>query len=191
MSKVNEVVNFASNIITALIDGAEKANAIRIEQDTHKFSDSIETQIMQRDIQYTELLRHFVSISKTRNTIREWAKWIMSLCILLASIVFLFIFWKIVNKVLEIKDVNQIVDSIPLLITSIVSFISVVIAVPLVLLKYLFSNKEDEYITKIILHTQEHDTSGRQWTLDYNSKDKQISDTQKYNINGINNGQFG
>lgn len=174
MSKTNNISNFADNILSALIDSAEKVNTIKLKQDRNKFSISVETQIMQRDIQYTKLLKHFVKISKTRNIIRECAKWITSICILIASGVLLYVFWMIIDRIINLKDIEQILDSIPLLITSIVSFVFVVIAVPLTMLKYLFSNKEDKNITEIILHTQEHDTSGRQWTLDYNNQDKQI-----------------
>ncbi len=174
MGRTEKISNFASDILSTLIDGTEKVKTIKLKQDSHKFSDSVETQLMRRDIEYTELLNHFVNISKTRNIIREWAKWITSICILLTSGILLYIFYCIINRILQEEETKQILDAIPLLITSIVSFISVVIAVPLTMLKYLFSNKEDDYITQIILHTQDHDTSGRQWTLDYSNQDKQI-----------------
>jgi hypothetical protein len=45
--------------------------------------------------------------------------------------------------------------------------VSVIIAIPISITKYLFSAKEDKNTTDIILHTQEHDTTGRQWTLDF------------------------
>lgn len=56
---------------------------------------------------------------------------------------------------------SELIDSIPVLITAITGFASSIIAIPLSITKYLFSTQEDEYITKIISHTQEHDSSGR------------------------------
>lgn len=85
MGRTEKISNFASDILSTLIDGTEKVKTIKLKQDSHKFSDSVETQLMRRDIEYTELLNHFVNISKTRNIIREWAKWITSICILLTS----------------------------------------------------------------------------------------------------------
>lgn len=76
-------------------------------------------------------------------------------------------------------------NAIPLLITAIVGFVSAIISIPLTITKYLFSTKEDEYITNIILHTQEHDTSGRQWTLDYTRNDQGTENQQI--SNNINN----
>lgn len=64
------------------------------------------------------------------------------------------------------------VESLPLLVTSMVGFVSAIITIPVTITKYLFSTKEDENITQIILHTQEHDTSGRQWAMDF----KKIAD---------------
>ena len=64
--------------------------------------------------------------------------------------------------VILIKCSNQqIIEAIPILITSIAGFASSIIAIPLSITKYLFSTKEDRYITDIISHTQEHDLSSR------------------------------
>ena len=58
-------------------------------------------------------------------------------------------------------DTEQIVRSVPALVTAIAGFASTVIAIPLTITKYLFSTDEDKYITTIISHTQEHDLSSR------------------------------
>lgn len=56
---------------------------------------------------------------------------------------------------------SELVSEIPVFITAIAGFASSIIAIPLSITKYLFSTKEDEYITEIISHTQEHDLSSR------------------------------
>ena len=48
-----------------------------------------------------------------------------------------------------------------------VGFVSAIITIPTTITKYLFSTSEDENITQIILHTQEHDVSGRKWAMDF------------------------
>lgn len=57
-----------------------------------------------------------------------------------------------------------------------------IIAIPIAITKYLFSTKEDENITNIILHTQRHDSSGRQWALDFN---KSINNTITDSVDDI------
>ena len=46
------------------------------------------------------------------------------------------------------------------IITALISFISTIIVVPLTIAKFLFNAKEDDNITTLIKHTQEHDVSG-------------------------------
>lgn len=48
-----------------------------------------------------------------------------------------------------------------------VGFVSAIITIPVTITKYLFSTEEDKNITQIILHTQDHDTTGRQWAMDF------------------------
>ena len=93
----------------------------------------------------------------------------------------MILIYKVSNKFISQGTIEQLIEAIPLFITSIVGLVSVIIAIPIAITKYLFSTKEDENITKIILHTQEHDTTGRQWTLDYNK----LAD--KLNENNIQN----
>ena len=80
--------------------------------------------------------------------------------IITASIVGLVYIGKIVVRFLEIENTNELVKSIPVLITAIVSFISTIIIIPATITKFLFNTKEDENITSVIVHTQEHDTTG-------------------------------
>lgn len=61
------------------------------------------------------------------------------------------------------------------IISCLISFSSVLIAIPLIITKYLFNNKEDKRISGIILHTQEHDINGKkimnQRDHDYSSQE--------------------
>lgn len=88
----------------------------------------------------------------------------MSLTILFSYFVLKFL------SIINIDDNN--IYSVIKVVSSLISFSSVIIAVPLIITKYLFSSKEDKRIAKIILHTQEHDLNGKR--LIQNLKDQEI-----------------
>lgn len=141
-------------------------------EDDKTFRKSATTQITKRDEKYTELLTHFVDITKIRNGLKEFFKWTFYLVIIISIIALVVITCSLFHKYISSAKIEQIIESLPLLITSMVGFVSAIITIPVTITKYLFSTKEDENITQIILHTQEHDTSGRQWAMDF----KKIAD---------------
>lgn len=136
-------------------------------EDDKTFRENVTNEITNRDSEYTKLLSHFVSITERRNKLKEFFKWTFYGAVVISMLVFTYSFYKLFRKVINEGDIEQLIETIPLLITSIVGFVSVIIAIPIAITQYLFSTKEDENITKIILHTQDHDTTGRQWTLDF------------------------
>lgn len=123
-------------------------------------SGTLTTQIAQRDIQYTEILKNHAKLTKFRGICKEIHKWLFFWMIIVASFAGLVYIHKILNKVMETDDINIIVDSIPIIVTAVISFISTIIVVPLTIAKFLFNAKEDDNITTLIKHTQEHDVSG-------------------------------
>lgn len=142
-------------------------NTLRSRKDNYLFGSKIEEQITERDSEYTNILKHFVCITRVRNWVKEILKWTFYIIIMAAmtSIVVMSIY--LLNTVVSKSNIEQLIKFIPLFITSIVSLVSVIITIPVTIARYLFSTKEDENITKIILHTQDHDTSGREWTLHF------------------------
>ena len=125
------------------------------------FHQKIRKQINDRDLQYTNLLKHYLTVSKVRNWGKEIFKGLF-LCSLIFSLVYVSICEaKILNMLYLSNDINQMISAIPIFITAITGFVSAVIAIPLVITKYLFNSDEDNSIAKIILHTQKHDMSGR------------------------------
>lgn len=143
-------------IVSDLIN-VTKAN-IDEEED---FDKEAQKQILERDKQYSALLRHFVNITKKRNESKEKFKWVYFWIIMGVLIALNSVILATIVVILVKCDANQIVSSIPVLITAIAGFASSIIAIPLTITKYLFSTKEDQYITDIISHTQEHDLSNR------------------------------
>lgn len=152
-----------------------------LNEDKELFDDSVKKQIKERDEQYTELLRHFVSITKVRNQLKEIFKWIffVMLLVIIASVVYFCC--SLMSLFMAKADIDQLIKAIPLFITAVASFVSIVITIPVIIVKYLFSTKEDENITNIIIHTQDHDTSGRKWTSDSSNGNKEL----KYNFTNI------
>lgn len=141
-------------------------------EDDKTFRKEATTQITERDKKYTELLNHFVEVTKIRNCLKEIFKWTFYLVIIISIVVLIMITYSLFHKYIYSAKIEQMVESLPLLVTSMVGFVSAIITIPVTITKYLFSTKEDENITQIILHTQEHDTSGRQWAMDF----KKIAD---------------
>lgn len=152
-------------------------------------SNETEIQIVNRDAEYTKLLSHFVKVTKIRNALKEIFKWTFYAVVVSSIIVLIFITRKLFYRFLFHSKIEDVIDSIPLLITSFVGFVSVIITIPVTITKYLFSTKEDENITQIILHTQEHDIRGRQWTIDLKKTEKFLSDNNEDQNNNNNNNQ--
>lgn len=123
-------------------------------------SGTLTTQIAQRDIQYTEILKNHAALIKKRGICKEIHKWIFFWMIMGIGGCALWFIYKILNKIVSADDINIIVESIPIIITAGVTFISTVIAIPLTIANFLFDTKEDDNVTSLIKYTQEHDVSG-------------------------------
>ena len=120
----------------------------------------LEKEITARDHMYTTLLDDYVTISKYRNIIKEIHKWAFFWLIIIATIVGFLYVGKIIGRFIALEKSNELLESIPILITSLVSLISAIIVIPATITKFLFNTKEDDNITSVITHTQEHDSAG-------------------------------
>lgn len=147
-------------------------NPLRSKKDNYLFGSQVEEQITKRDSEYTNILKHFVCITRVRNWVKEVLKWTFYLLLMASIISIVVMSIYLLKAVVSKSNIEQLIKFIPLFITSIVSLVSVIITIPVTIARYLFSTKEDENITKIILHTQEHDTSGREWTLHFHQNDQ-------------------
>lgn len=136
-------------------------------EDDKTFRKNTKEQITKRDEKYTDLLSHFVEITKIRNQIKEFVKWSFCFVVIISIFVLALIVYQLFNKYISSASLDQILESTPLLITAMVGFVSAIITIPVTITKYLFSTEEDKNITQIILHTQDHDTTGRQWAMDF------------------------
>ena len=151
-------------------------------EDDKTFRKNTTEQITKRDEQYTALLSHFVGVTRIRNILKEICKWFFYFAVIISVIVLAKIIYSIFNAYLSSATIEQIAESMPLLITSMVSFASAIIVIPTTITKYLFSTEEDKNITQIILHTQEHDVSGRKWAMDFKKIIENMDDKGKAEI---------
>lgn len=165
--KLEDKASLYKTFISVLQDSESESST----EDDKIFRSNTKEQITNRDEKYTDLLSHFVGITKVRNILKEIFKWSFYIALISSVVVLVCMTKSIFNMYIKEASIQQMIESIPLLITSIVGFVSVIITIPVTITKYLFSTKEDEYITQIILHAQDHDTSGREWT----SKVKEIA----------------
>ena len=115
--------------------------------------------ISDRDDAYTDLLNHFVEITKKRNKIKEIHKWIYFWIVIIFTCSFVVFIFILMNKI-DFSN-NNYVNNLSIIITAIISFCSVIISIPMIITKYLFTSKEDKRIARIILHTQQHDIDGK------------------------------
>lgn len=144
-------------------------------EDDNDFRSDTTGEITKRDKEYTELLSFFVGITKVRSVLKEFFKWLFYAVVVASIIVVIVLTVLLFNKYIKNASFSELIDALPLLITAMVGLISTIITIPVVITKYLFDTAEDKNITSIILHTQEHDTSGRQWAMDY----RNITDSSK------------
>lgn len=150
-----------------LIKALSDDNSSNNTEDDITFRKKTTEQISTRDAEYSKLLQHFVEITQIRNKLKEFFKWSFYLLVISAIFALIIIVCRLFNKYVSSASIEQILESSPLLITAMVGFVSTIIAIPVTITKYLFSTEEDKNITQIILHTQEHDTSGRQWAMEF------------------------
>ena len=136
------------------------SSAISILDSDGDAGSKLEREITARDHMYTTLLYDYVTISRRRNIAKEIHKWIFFWLIVLASVVGFVYIGKIVGRFMALKESEELLASIPVLITSLVSLISTIIVIPATITKFLFNTKEDDNITSVITHTQEHDAAG-------------------------------
>ena len=135
-------------------------------EDDKTFRKRTKKQITARDQRYSDLLSHFVCVTRIRNYLKEIFKWLFCLAVIASIVVLIVLICMIFGKYINVADMEQMKEGLPLLVTSMVGFVSAIITIPVTITKYLFSTKEDENITKIIMHTQEHDVLGRNWATD-------------------------
>lgn len=134
------------------------------------------SQLEARGILYTSLLENYTNITNVRNILKEIHKWLFFWAIIGVGGIITIAGVLIILKVLSYEDERMFLDSLPILITTFVSFLSVIIGVPLTITNFLFNVEEDKNITSTIHATQKHDYKEIQLLKDrYTGKKTQLN----------------
>lgn len=157
--------------------------------DDQIFRRNTKLQIDARDDKYTKLLAHFVRITKFRNYIKEFLKWTFLILIFIFMCILSYMVYQLFSKYIKEATIQEIITGIPLLTTAIIGFVSTIIAIPIAITKYLFNTKEDDNITNIIAHTQQHDMEVRNLTYKQDSELRGTSIADNENCNGADEEQ--
>lgn len=134
-----------------------KFSTLNSDSDSGK---SLEEEIVNRDRKYTELLDNYLMITKRRNNIKEFHKWLFFWIVILLCFIIIYLVYKTINYLLSAKDYSIMLQAIPIFITAFASCITAIIAIPITITNFLFNTKEDDNIAKIIQHMQDHDMAG-------------------------------
>ena len=99
-------------------------NSFEETLDDETFRKQTTKEITRRDKFYSNILEHFISITKTRNYIREFFKWLF-LCALIAAIIQLTDgLSELFQRYATDATISEITEAIPLFITSIVRWLT-------------------------------------------------------------------
>lgn len=149
-----------NNDFKKILKYLKKSNVITFSQSDDDVSKSLTGEITNRDSNYTIMLEDYITLTHFRGICKEIHKWIFFWLVVAGSVFGIIYSIKLMNRVLSAKEISTIMESIPVLITAIVSLVSTVIVVPVSIAKFLFNTKEDDNITTLIKHTQDHDSAG-------------------------------
>lgn len=148
----NELINkYASQI---------DEDGVHIKTDNDSPQEAILRKISEREAQYTKLTENFVKINYNRYKFKEVHKWIFFWIMLLILIFIAVIFGIIAIKIVIIPP-EQIIKHIPTLLGAYASFISAIIAIPLLIGKYLFNKTEEADLGKFVQDMQNYDREGQ------------------------------
>lgn len=134
--------------------------------DVNSLETQLEFQINARDELYTSLLGDYRDITKKRNNLKEWHKWVFFWLIISGGFYIITCIGQIMHRIIEIEEIDVLVSAIPVLITAFVALLSSIITIPLTVTRFLFNEKEDVNITQTIHKTQAHDETQIKRLLD-------------------------
>lgn len=131
-----------------------------------------------RDEKITELLNQYVDSYKYKNKSNRWYKGILfALCIVILitfSISFIIWMFKIGNSSKSVEDVIRLVSVC-------ITFLTLVVGMLKIITQYVFPEKEEEYITRIVEIIQNNDLENKKENIRVKSTNKQqiASDDKK------------
>ena len=132
-----------------------------IKNDSDSPIDAIMNNLAEREDYYTKLTENFVSINYKRYKYKEFHKWVF-FWVMTVIMVFVTVIFGIIAVKTVRTSAEEFVKHLPVLLGSYASFISTIIAVPLLIGKYLFNKTEEADLSKIVENMQEYDRKGQE-----------------------------
>lgn len=132
-----------------------------IANDSDSPREAIMQRMAEREHQYTKLTENFVKINYNRYKFKEFHKWVF-FWTMLAILIFIAIIFGIIAIKVSQAPADQIIGHIPVLLGAYASFISAIIAIPLLIGKYLFNKTEEADLGKFVENMQDYDRKGQE-----------------------------
>lgn len=132
-----------------------------LKNDEDSPREAIMKRMAEREQQYTKLTENFVKINYNRYKFKEFHKWVF-FWTMLAILIFIAVIFGIVAIKISLAPANQIIAHIPVLLGAYASFISAIIAIPLLIGKYLFNKSEEADLGKFVENMQDYDRKGQE-----------------------------
>ncbi len=120
------------------------------------FEEKIRIEINDRETHYTRLLEYFIDHYQIKQIMKHCFKVVFFICMMACFVVII-----VLSISISIKVTNMNVEDfglfVPTLLSAIAGFVTAIVAIPLVVTRYLFDNKEDERLVDLIKNMQAHD----------------------------------
>lgn len=137
----------------------ESGKELKNDEDSPR--EAIMKRMAEREQQYTKLTENFVKINYNRYKYKEFHKWIF-FWTMLAILIFIAVIFGVIAVKISQAPADQIISHIPVLLGAYASFISAIIAIPLLIGKYLFNKTEEADLGKFVENMQDYDRKGQE-----------------------------
>ena len=169
------------NLIMDSVEYIQKVNNDK-EMDKAYIDEYTTRQQRLRDKKITELLEHYVNGYKYKTVSNKWYKGILvSLCALILvafCVAFLFFICNI-----DLSKDNSSLGSVVELVSVCVTFLTLIVGILQTITKYVFPEKEEEYITRIVEIIQNNDLENKKENI--RAQITQAIDSEKIKITQI------
>lgn len=168
-------------IIGSIIDSVQYIK--KVDNDKEMADTYIDTyttkQQRLRDKKVTELLEQYVEGYKYKNQSNKWYKGILLGCSCTILIAFSVIFIILILK-MDFTNQNTSPSSLIEIISVCITFLSLIIGILTIIAKYVFPEKEEEYITRIVEIIQNNDLENKKENIAAQLKSaREKQDTKK------------
>ncbi|MBR2949948.1 MAG: hypothetical protein IKC46_08805 [Lachnospiraceae bacterium] len=137
-----------------------------------------------RDKRVTELLELYVSGYKYKNQSNKWYKGLLLLCSCSILIAFTVVFIILIFNMDFSNDAVSVTSMVEV-ISVCITFLSLIVGILTIIVKYVFPENEEEYITRIVEIIQNNDLENKKENIRAQTKSLQEDEEKKKIIEAI------